>query len=100
MRIGIVACGYADGYPRHAGTGTPVLVDGIRTGTVGRVSMDMLAVDLSPCPEAGIGSTVTLWGRGPGGALLAIDEVAHAAGTIGYELMCAVAPRVPVRVAG
>ena len=100
MRIGIVACGYADGYPRHAGTGTPVLVDGIRTGTVGRVSMDMLAVDLSPCPEAGIGSTVTLWGRGPGGALLAIDEVAHAAGTIGYELMCAVAPRVPVRAAG
>ena len=99
MRIGIVACGYADGYPRHAGTGTPVLVDGIRTGTVGRVSMDMLAVDLSACPGAGIGSTVTLWGRGPGGALLAIDEVAHAAGTIGYELMCAVAPRVPVRTA-
>ncbi len=100
MRIGIVACGYADGYPRHAGTGTPVLVDGRRTGTVGRVSMDMLAVDLSPCPEAGIGSTVTLWGRGPGGAVLAIDEVAHAAGTVGYELMCAVAPRVPVRAAG
>jgi alanine racemase len=100
MRIGIVACGYADGYPRHAGTGTPVLVDGIRAGTVGRVSMDMLAVDLSPCPEAGIGSVVTLWGRGPGGAVLAIDEVAHAAGTIGYELMCAVAPRVAVRTAG
>ena len=97
QRIGIVACGYADGYPRHAGTGTPVLVDGIRTGTVGRVSMDMLAVDLSACPEAGVGSTVTLWGRGPGGAVLAIDEVAHAAGTVGYELMCAVAPRVAVR---
>ena len=99
QRIGIVACGYADGYPRHAGTGTPVLVDGIRTGTVGRVSMDMLAVDLSACPEAGVGSTVTLWGRGPGGAVLAIDEVAHAAGTVGYELMCAVAPRVAVRTA-
>jgi alanine racemase len=97
MRIGIVACGYADGYPRHAGTDTPVLVDGVRTGTVGRVSMDMLAVDLTPVPAAGIGSEVTLWGHGPGGSLLAIDDVAHAAGTIGYELMCAVAPRVPVR---
>jgi alanine racemase len=58
------------------------------------VSMDMLAVDLSPTPSAGIGSEVTLWGRGPGGAVLAIDDVAFAAGTIGYELMCAVAPRV------
>jgi alanine racemase len=65
MRIGIVACGYADGYPRHCGTGTPVLVDGVRTGTVGRVSMDMLAVDLTPVPQAGVGSEVTLWGRGP-----------------------------------
>ena len=98
MRIGIVACGYADGYPRHCGTGTPVLVDGVRTGSVGRVSMDMLAVDLTPVPAAGIGSEVTLWGRGPGGALLPIDEVARAAGTIGYELMCALAPRVPVAV--
>jgi len=98
MRIGIVACGYADGYPRHAGTDTPVLVDGVRSGTLGRVSMDMLAVDLTPAPAAGIGSEVTLWGHGPHGALLAIDDVAHAAGTIGYELMCALAPRVPVRV--
>lgn len=96
-RIGIVACGYADGYPRHCGTDTPVLVDGVRTGTVGRVSMDMLAVDLTPVPGAGIGSEVTLWGRGPGDSLLAIDDVARAAGTIGYELMCAVAPRVPMR---
>ena len=96
MRIGIVACGYADGYPRHAGTGTPVLVEGMRCGTVGRVSMDMLAVDLSPVPAAGLGSGVTLWGQGPAGSLLSIDEVAQAAGTIGYELMCAVAPRVPV----
>jgi alanine racemase len=96
QRIGIVACGYADGYPRHAATHTPVLVDGIRSGTVGRVSMDMLTIDLSAAPQAGIGSEVTLWGRGPGDALLPIDEVARAAGTIGYELMCAVAPRVAV----
>ncbi|CAD5370233.1 alanine racemase 2, PLP-binding [Rubrivivax sp. A210] len=99
QRIGIVACGYADGYPRHAGTDTPVLVDGVRTGTVGRVSMDMLAVDLTGLPDAGLGSEVTLWGNGPRGSLLAIDDVARAAGTIGYELMCALAPRVPVRVA-
>jgi len=94
LRIGIVACGYADGYPRHAGSGTPVLVDGVRCATVGRVSMDMLAVDLSPVPAARVGSEVTLWGRGPQGSLLPIDDVAQAAGTIGYELMCAVAPRV------
>ena len=100
MRIGIVACGYADGYPRHAGSGTPVLVDGVRTVTVGRVSMDMLAVDLRPLPAAQAGSEVTLWGRGPQGSVLAIDEVAHAAGTIGYALMCALAPRVPVHVEG
>ena len=99
-RIGVVACGYADGYPRHCATGTPVLVDGVRTRTVGRVSMDMLAVDLGELPAAGLGSEVTLWGRGPGGAVLPIDEVARAAGTIGYELMCALAPRVPVRVDG
>ncbi len=98
MRIGIAAAGYADGYPRHCATGTPVLVDGVRTRTVGRVSMDMIAVDLSPTPAAGIGSEVTLWGEGPNGARLSIDEVARAAGTIGYELMCALALRVPVRV--
>ena len=96
LRIGIVACGYADGYPRHCATGTPVLVNGIRTRTLGRVSMDMIAVDLTPAPDAGIGSEVTLWGQGPAGSTLPIDEVAHAAGTIGYELMCALAPRVPV----
>jgi alanine racemase len=98
MRIGIAAVGYADGYPRHCATGTPVLVNGTRTRTVGRVSMDMIAVDLSALPAAGIGSEVTLWGEGPNGSLLAIDEVARAAGTIGYELMCALAARVPVRV--
>ncbi len=99
MRIGVVACGYADGYPRHApGTnasdadvGTPVLVDGVRTRTVGRVAMDMLYVDLSALPNAGIGSAVTLWGEG-----LSADEVATVAGTVSYELMCALAARVPV----
>jgi alanine racemase len=96
MRIGIVACGYADGYPRHAGSGTPVLVDGVRCASVGRVSMDMLAVDITALAAAQLGSEVTLWGNGPGGAILPIDEVARAAATIGYELMCAVAPRVPV----
>jgi alanine racemase len=91
MRIGIVACGYADGYPRHAAHGTPVLVDGMASTLVGRVSMDMLAVDLSGLPAARVGSGVTLWGAG-----LPIDDVAGAAGTIGYELMCALAPRVRV----
>jgi alanine racemase len=98
MRIGVVACGYADGYPRLAPTGTPVLVDGVRTRLSGRVSMDMVTVDLTPVPAADVGSEVTLWGRGPNGSLLPIDEVAHAAGTIGYELMCALAQRVPVTV--
>jgi alanine racemase len=100
MRVGIAACGYADGYPRLCPTGTPVLVDGVRTRTVGRVSMDMLAVDLTALPDAGIGTEVTLWGAGPGDSCLPIDEVAWAAGTIGYELMCALAPRVPVRAIG
>ena len=103
MRIGVVACGYADGYPRCAPTGTPVLVNGVRTRTVGRVSMDMIAVDLSTLQhagvEAGFGSEVTLWGRARHGAVLPIDEVAHAAGTVGYELMCALAQRVPVGAA-
>jgi alanine racemase len=94
MRIGIVACGYADGYPRHCATGTPVLVNGVRTRTVGRVSMDMLAVDLTPVPNAGFGAEATLWGRAATGEVLPIDEVAHAAGTVGYELMCAVSARV------
>ena len=93
MRIGVVACGYADGYPRHAGTGTPIVVAGTRTRLLGRVSMDMLAVDLTPVPQAGIGAPVSLWGAdGP-----SVDEVAQAAGTIGYELLCALATRVPVR---
>ena len=98
LRIGVAACGYADGYPRHCGTGTPVLVAGVRTRLVGRVSMDMIAVDLGPVPQAGFGSEVTLWGRASNGAVLAIDEPAQAAGTLGYELMCALAQRVPVVV--
>ena len=95
MRIGVVACGYADGYPRHCTTGTPMLIDGMRCRMVGRVSMDMVTVDLSSVPGAGTGSDVTLWGRASNGVVLSIDEVAQAAGTVGYELMCAVAPRVP-----
>jgi alanine racemase len=98
LTIGVVACGYADGYPRHCTTGTPVLVDGVRTRLIGRVSMDMVAVDLTPVPQAGFGSEVTLWGRSGSGTVLSIDEVAHAAGTLGYELMCALAPRVPTTI--
>ena len=99
LRIGVAAVGYADGYPRHADTGTPVLVDGVRTRTVGRVSMDMITVDLTPVPAARIGSEVTLWGKaGSTGEWLSIDDVAQAAGTVGYELMCAIARRVPVTV--
>ena len=89
--IGVIACGYADGYPRHAPSGTPVLVAGKRTQTVGRVAMDMICVDISDIDEAYIGTPVTLWGEG-----LAADEVANAAGTVSYELLCALAPRVPV----
>jgi alanine racemase len=91
LRIGVIACGYADGYPRHAPTGTPVLVDGKRARIVGRVSMDMITVDISDIPEAGIGTPVTLWGEG-----LSADEVAASAGTLSYELLCALAARVPV----
>ena len=110
MRVGVVACGYADGYPRQSGrvepeapgthrptpcgcapNGTPLLVDGQMTQTLGRVSMDMLHADLSKLPQAGIGSAVTLWGEG-----LPIEDVARAAGTVSYELMCALTARVPV----
>jgi alanine racemase len=97
MTIGVVACGYADGYPRHAPTGTPVLVNGERTRTLGRVSMDKLCVDLSGL-KVGAGGTaipVTLWGEG-----LPADEVATAAGTIAYELFCALAGRVDIEYVG
>ena len=90
----MVACGYADGYPRHApagnAVGAPILVDGVRTRTLGRVAMDMLYVDLSAVPQAHLGSKVVLWG-----ADLPADEVATAADTVSYELFCALAARVP-----
>ena len=93
MRIGVVACGYADGYPRHAPGGTPILVQGARVQTLGRVSMDMLFVDITAIPQAGVGTAVTLWGEG-----LSADEVAAAARTVSYELLCALARRVPVEL--
>lgn len=96
MRVGVVACGYADGYPRHAPTGTPVQIAGRRTRTLGRVSMDKICIDLSDLPgKVGVGETVTLWG-GEGNMYLAADDVAAAAGTVSYEMFCALAARVPV----
>jgi len=91
MRVGVVACGYADGYPRHAPNGTPVGVEGAMTGTVGRVSMDILCVDLSTVPQARIGSRVVLWGED-----VPVERVAEAAGTVSYQLLCALALRVKV----
>lgn len=100
MRIGVVACGYADGYPRHAQDGTPVWVgaadsggDGVICPIVGRVSMDMLTVDLREAPNARIGALVELWGNE-----VPVDDVAQMSGTIGYELICALAHRVPVAI--
>jgi alanine racemase len=93
MRLGIAAMGYGDGYPRHASSGTPVLVAGRPAALVGRVSMDMIAIDLSGHPDAQVGSPVTLWGRD-----LPIETVARRAGTIGYELLCGVTGRVHVEV--
>ena len=95
MDVGIVTCGYADGYPRHAPTGTPVIVDGVRTRLLGRVSMDMMAVDLGPVPHACIGAPVTLWGAGG----LAVEEVAASAGTIAADLLTGLSARVPVQLA-
>ncbi len=90
MTIGVIACGYADGYPRHASNVAPILVNGQRSRVLGRVSMDMLCCDLTDVADAVIGSPVTLWGEG-----LPADEVADAAGTIAYDLFCALAARVP-----
>ncbi|MDC0127854.1 alanine racemase [Methylophilaceae bacterium] len=94
MRIGIVACGYADGYPRHAKNGTPVAIDGHLSSLVGRVSMDMLYVDLTEIQSANIGSKVELWGE-----KISVDTVAQFSGTVGYELICAISAsqRVPLR---
>lgn len=89
MRVGVVAIGYGDGYPRHAAPGTPVLVGGQRVPLVGRVSMDMITVDLRGHPAASVGDTVTLWGEG-----LAVEEVAECADTIAYDLLCGITQRV------
>lgn len=90
-RAGVVAIGYADGYPRHAPTGTPVLVHGRECPVIGRVSMDMLEIDLTGAPDAVVGDTVTLWGEG-----LPVERIAEAAGTISYELLTRVAGRLRV----
>ncbi len=99
-RIGVVACGYADGYPRHAGLlgsehlhGAPIVVSGKMTRTLGRVSMDMLFCDITDISEAEIGSQVELWGK-----QVPVDTVAEAADTVGYELLCAVSSRVHVKM--
>jgi len=89
MPVGIVAAGYGDGFPRHAGSGTPVMVDGVRSQIVGNASMDMLCVDLRPRPQARVGDPVQLWGD-----QLPVEEVAKHAGTISYELLCGVQPRL------
>ena len=82
-RVGVVAMGYADGYPRHAATGTPIMVDGQMTRLIGRVSMDMLTVDLTDLPGAGLGSRVELWGRN-----VSASAVAYGCGSIPYQLFC------------
>ncbi len=90
MPVGVAAIGYGDGYPRHARSGTPVLVNGKRVPLIGRVSMDMVTLDLRPVPDSAVGDRVVLWGEG-----LPVDEIAACAGTIAYELLCRVAERVP-----
>lgn len=92
MRIGVAAIGYGDGYPRHAPAGTPVLVNGRRAALAGRVSMDMLCIDLREQPDASVGDEVTLWGEG-----LPVDDIAQAAGTIAYELLSGISRRVHYR---
>lgn len=89
-RIAVVACGYADGYPRHAPDGTPTFVEGQVAPVAGRVSMDMMTIDISHIPAAKVGSKVELWGEN-----VPVDVVADHCGTIGYELLCAITPRVP-----
>jgi alanine racemase len=96
IRVAVIACGYADGYPRHAPDGTPVWVagaQGLASGQIcpvaGQVSMDMMTIDVTDMPHADVGTVVEMWGD-----YLPVDRVAQAAGTIGYELLCAIAPRV------
>jgi len=93
MRVGVVGLGYGDGYPRHAPCDTPVLINGKRVPIVGRVSMDLITVDLRELPEAGVGDEVILWGEG-----LPIEEIADAAETIAYELVCRLTSRVAFQV--
>jgi len=90
MPVGVVAIGYGDGYPRHAPPGTPVLVSGVRVPLIGRVSMDMITVDLRTLPQAQVDDQVVLWGEG-----LPVDEIAAQAGTISYEVLCCVTARIP-----
>ncbi len=89
MDVGVAAVGYGDGYPRHAPSGTPVLVNGREAALIGRVSMDMITLDLRRHPEARIGDSVVLWGQG-----LPVERIAQAAGTISYTLLCGVTARV------
>ncbi|QJQ96069.1 MULTISPECIES: alanine racemase [Halomonadaceae] len=96
-RIGVVACGYGDGYDRHAVDGTPVLVEGQRCPLAGKVSMDMMTVDITELPQATIGSEVVLWGTSSHGETLLVDEVARHCATISYTLLTGVLPRVPRR---
>jgi alanine racemase len=91
-RLGIVAIGYGDGYPRYTKTGTPVLVNGKKVPLVGRVSMDMITVDLSTQSNAEAGDPVILWGQG-----LAVEEIARYANTIPYTLLCGITQRVEIR---
>ena len=95
MKVGVAAIGHGDGYPRHAPNGTPVLVDGKRAALAGRVSMDMISIDLRDISHARVGSSVILWGEG-----LPVEEVAAAAGTISYELFCRLTTRVKFRYEG
>ncbi|WP_017430992.1 alanine racemase [Vreelandella jeotgali] len=96
-RIAVVAAGYGDGYDRHAADGTPVLVNGQRAPLAGKVSMDMLTVDVTDLDGVDIGSEVVLWGRATNGAVLSVDEVARHCDTISYTLLTGVLPRVPRR---
>lgn len=96
-RIAVVACGYGDGYDRHAIDGTPVLVNGQRCTLAGKVSMDMLTVDVTSVPDAAIGSEVVLWGKSSSGVVLSVDEVARYCDTISYTLLTGVLPRAPRR---
>ena len=90
-RIAVVACGYADGYPRSTPDGTPTYVEGKIAPIAGAISMDMLTIDVTDVPEAQLGSEVELWG-----SHIPVNEVARRCGTIGYELLCAIALRVPI----